>query len=217
MAIDTPLVCVDALAQGFDDLAFPLDLGGWGSNAPIFLKLITQKQPTRIIEVGSWKGASAIHMAECCAALSLQTEIICVDTWLGALEMWTDMADSTRYGSLKRNYGYPTLYYQFLANVIKSGNAERIIPFPQTSIIAARALKKWGITADIIYIDGSHDEIDVTMDIEAYTQILNQDGIMFGDDWSTWESVKRGVKASGIKFDVYEERWWVKKAAEIND
>ncbi|MDD0148520.1 hypothetical protein PSY31_22805, partial [Shigella flexneri] len=36
---------------------------GWGSNAAVFEHLINQVQPKTIIEVGTFLGASAVHMA----------------------------------------------------------------------------------------------------------------------------------------------------------
>src|SRR5262249_37025899 len=146
--MEAPLYSASALAVGFEVSSFSMDLSGWESEAPVFQRLIDRIRPKLIIEVGSWKGASGMHLAGCCWKLSLQTEIICVDTWLGSLEMWNKLGDPTRYGSLNRQYGYPNVYYQFLANVVMSGHADRIWPFPQTSLIASRALAALKVAAD---------------------------------------------------------------------
>ena len=64
----------------------PKDLQGWNGESPIFSALIQTLKPRHIIEVGTWKGQSAITMARAVKAQGLATKITCVDTWLGALE-----------------------------------------------------------------------------------------------------------------------------------
>ena len=49
--------------RDLNDEASALDLQGWGSNHPIFAQIIAKIRPALIIEVGTWKGASAVHMA----------------------------------------------------------------------------------------------------------------------------------------------------------
>ncbi len=193
---------------GFDASAYPLDLSGWGSTAPIFEELLTTERPRLIIEVGTWKGASAIHMAALCDQLGLDARIVCVDTWLGAYEMWSDTCDPERYGSLRRRWGYPTVYEQFLANVVHTGHADRILALPQTSQIAARLFWHAGIRADLIYIDASHDEADVAADICAFVPLVRPGGVLFGDDFDAWPSVQRAVQASGFPFTVTNGRYW---------
>lgn len=206
----SPLDMLRPDLTGFAPDAYPDDRHGWGSDAPVFARLIAETRPRLLIEVGSWKGASAIHLADCAVALGLNTRVLCVDTWLGALEMWTDPADPTRYGSLKRRWGYPTVYEQFLANIVRAGHAQRIIPFPQTSLIAARWLTHQQIRADLIYIDASHDAQDVAADVAAYLPLLAPGGVLFGDDWDCWASVRAGVGlAAGVRtIEVIDGRYW---------
>jgi hypothetical protein len=190
---------------GFDPHAYPVDLGGWGSDAPIFGTLIGEVRPRLIIEVGSWKGASALHMAAICDELMLPARICCVDTWLGAYEFIGAGAER----DLRTVYGWPTIYYQFLANVVRAGQQGRIIPFPQTSLIASRYLWHHQIRADLVYIDGSHDAEDVDADILAYWSLLRPRGVLFGDDYDSFEDVRRAVGASGHAFEVVGGRYWV--------
>lgn len=179
---------------------------GWESTAPIFKAMVQAVQPKRIIEVGSWLGASAIHMAGLCREQGLQTEIVCVDTWLGSLEMWTEHADSTRYGQLELVNGYPSLYYQFLSNVVHKGFTDLITPCPLPSAIAARLFAAKDITCDLCYIDASHDEEDVLADIAAYLPLVNPGGFLFGDDLD-WPSVERALKRCPWMWQ-RTDRWW---------
>lgn len=179
--------------QGFDHHAYPNDPSGWGGNSPAFDELLAETKPKFIIEVGTWKGASALHMAAILDRLGLQdTRILCIDTWLGALEFRADLADPERFHALNCRHGYPTVYYQFLANVRHAGQEKRIIPFPFPSTTAALWLLRTDLRADLIYIDGSHEEEDVFQDLLDYKPLLTPGGTLFGDDWS-WTGVRNAV------------------------
>jgi Methyltransferase domain len=178
---------------GFDAGAWPPDLHGWGGDSPAFRELILETKPRLIVEVGTWKGASAIEMARVLADAGLPGEILCIDTWLGALEFWTDHDDPERYRSLRLRHGWPQVYYQFLANVVHRGHQSRIIPFPQTSATGALWLRYYDIRAELIYIDASHEEEDVLADLSAYWEVLAPGGTLFGDDYD-WDGVRLAVQ-----------------------
>lgn len=188
------------------------DLGGWNGNSPLFKTLIQQTLPKTIIEVGTWKGQSAINMGTVVKELELPTKIYCVDTWLGALEFWT-WGKTTTDRDLKLKNGYPQIYYQFLSNVVHKKLQDVILPFPTTSNIAARFFKETGIQADLIYIDGSHDEEDVYLDIKNYHRLLNSNGIIFGDDY-VWDSVRiavdRYVMENSLVLEIIDGFWIIK-------
>lgn len=191
----------------------PLDLDGWNGNKPIFEKHIKDVQPTRIIEVGTWKGQSAVNMARIVKSLDLNCEIRCVDTWLGALEFW---GADTPSRDLKLKNGYPQVFYQFLSNVVHKGMEDIIIPFPTTSEIAHRFFKKNNIMAQLIYIDASHEEGDVYRDIKNFYELLLPGGIIFGDDYNTsWPGVQLDVKKFSeeinIGFTVDNMFWSMRK------
>ncbi len=200
--------------EGFDASQHPLDLHGWGSDSPAFRELITAQKPRFIVEVGTWKGGSALQMAEIVAELGLPTEILCIDTWLGALEFWTDHDDPERYKSLALKNGYPTVYYQFLANVCHRGQQARIIPFPQTSATGALWLRWFDLRAELIYIDGSHEEEDVYADLIAYWEVLSPGGTIFGDDY-VWDSVRLAVerfaREQRLKIEFIADKWVLRK------
>ncbi len=201
--------------EGFDFAKYPLDLHGWGSRSAAFRELIVERAPRLVIEVGTWKGGSALEMARILDEQKSAAAILCVDTWLGALEFWTDLADPERYGSLARKHGYPSVYYQFLANVCHRGAQERIVPFPQTAAIAALWLRYYDIRADLIYLDGSHEEEDVYDDLNAYWPLLTPGGTLFGDDY-TWDGVRiaveRFAREQGCKIVLRAEKWILEKA-----
>lgn len=171
----------------------PEDLQGWNGTGEIFENWIQVLQPKTIIEVGTWKGQSAITMGNVVKKMGLETKIFCVDTWLGATEFYTTLAH-TPERDLRKLHGYPQVYYQFLSNVVHHGLQEVIVPVPQTSANAARIFAHHGIVADLIYIDGSHEYDDVLQDLVMYWSLLSKGGVMFGDDYLSFEGVRNAVK-----------------------
>lgn len=198
--------------EGFDPVPYQLDLQGWNSFSPVFGELVEAVRPKLIVEVGTWKGASAIHMADLCRDRGLDTKIVCIDTWLGAVEFWFAKEDD-KERSLQRCCGYPQVYYQFLANVMKSGHQDAIIPLPNTSRIGSSILKSLGVKADLIYIDGSHEYLDVLNDLNDCHGLLAPNGVMFGDDYAPhWADVQNAVQKFSADENIpFEEKlyFWI--------
>jgi SAM-dependent methyltransferase len=187
----------------------PEDLQGWNSDSKIFDDLILEVKPKVIIEVGTWKGRSAIHMADVVKANKIPCSYIyCVDTWLGAIEFWTNLAHTPERDLLLKN-GYPQVYYQFISNVIHHKHQDIIVPFPNTSTTAAKFFATTGVAPDLVYIDASHEYSDVLEDIRLYYWLLNPGGVLFGDDYFNFNGVKDAVDVSPAEHQVLYDNFWV--------
>jgi hypothetical protein len=189
------------------------DLQGWGSDHPVFGQLMSRFKPGLVIEVGTWKGASVVHMAELAKKLSLPTKFICVDTWLGDDRAWSN--SEYRKGLMLRN-GYPSLFRQFVFNLRSRNLIDDVFPLPLSSNAAARLLKRSGVVADMIYIDGGHEEDDVALDLKLYYELLRPGGAMFGDDYSPeWIGVVRAVNRfcadRGLVLSTGGAKWFLAK------
>jgi predicted O-methyltransferase YrrM len=202
--------------KDFDAGKIPQDMQGWGSEHPYFPTLISMTKPKQIIEVGTWKGASAIGMARHALAINPDVKILCVDTWLGSNEaLWTD---PKLRELLQIEHGYPTMYKQFLANIIHEKLTRTIFPLPMTSISAAETLAKYDVKAELIYIDAAHGEYEVYGDLIHYWPLVRPGGIMFGDDyWNTWpgviKSVNRFAYEQGLGLETNSGKWFLVKPA----
>jgi predicted O-methyltransferase YrrM len=174
----------------------PYLMNGWNGEDQIFGSIIAEVCPKVIIEVGTWMGMSACHMAD----LSPDSIIYCVDTWLGSTEFLTTMG-GTHDRNLMKEHGYPQCYYQFLSNIIHRGCSNRIIPIPAPSEIAAEVLTYRGVVADLIYIDAGHSCNEVLRDIENYRPLLRNGGVMFGDDATTWPGVSEAAAKVGATIE----------------
>ena len=189
----------EEIYNDFDESKWRLDIQTLGNNTcELFPKAIQAIKPRIIIEIGSWKGASAIR----CAKLSkkYRTKIICVDTWLGTVNNFLKK-DGLPENSMMRRHGYPHLYYQFLANVVKTKNTKRIYPLIQTSNNAYAVLSHYKVIAGIIYIDASHEFNDVYNDLNNYWNILTDNGIIIGDDLER-KGVKQALELFTIEKDL---------------
>lgn len=201
---------------GYDASQMSVDQQGWGSDHHYFPTLVGMVKPRQIIEVGSWKGASAINMAQHARQHVKDVSVLCIDTWLCSNEvLWTDPELRKLY---KLQNGYPNVYQQFMANIMHVGLTNTIYPLPMTSISAAEMLEKFEISADLIYIDAGHGEYEVYGDIAHYWKVLRPGGIMFGDDYyQSWHGVIKAVNRfaaeHGLLLETSSGKWFMTKPA----
>lgn len=192
----------------------PEDSRGWNGKSDVFKQIIDEVKPSLIVEVGSWKGQSAINMGTHIKETNLDCKIICIDTWLGAIEFWGHLANTDERNLLLKN-GYPQIYYQFLSNVVHHKLEDIISPFPNTSENGFRYLSINHLKPQVIYIDASHEEEDVYKDVKNYYSILSDGGIIFGDDYASWAGVRTATNRfkdeMGLKMDILEGNFWIIK------
>ena len=185
--------------SGFNIDDTKVDMQGWGSDHPILPWTIENLKPNLIIEVGSWKGRSAINMAKKMESLNIDGEILCIDTWLGSPEHWLGKEHEDLYDSLKITNGRPNLYDTFLNNVIANNCEKYITPFPLTSEAAFFVLQKLSIKSKMIYIDAGHEYESVSRDIEMYWQLLEDGGVMILDDYIGWNGLTKAINEFALK------------------
>mgnify|MGYP003623292166 CR=1 FL=1 len=181
-----------------------------GLSDPIFEKLILEHKPGIIVEIGSWKGASAIGMAKIIQREGLDCEIVCIDTWLGNWQHWSRKDGIGSIKDLNLDNDYPTLYYQFLSNVIFTDTQNIITPLPLPSFAGVKLMEHYDIKPDIIYVDGDHEYIPVSQDIACWYERLAIGGVFFGDDYK-WPGVQKAVKefseARKLKYTTHKKMW----------
>ena len=96
--------------------------------------------------------------------------------------------------SLHLKNGYPSIYFEFLSNVVATGLTNNILPIPQTSTNAYLWLKENSVQAPLIYIDADHEAVNVYSDISNYWELVSPGGALFWDDFvSAWPGVSRTV------------------------
>lgn len=201
---------------GFDFRAHPQDVQG-GGGLPVMREIADAVKPQLIVEVGTWKGSSAIFWANFLKERGIDGAVVCIDTWLGGLDHITQPQGHGWEIKPYRQHGYSTLYFQFLANVCYAGLQDYIVPIPATSVIGARWLAYHDLHPELIYIDASHDEDDVYHDIVEYWKMLKYGGMMCGDDWLVaWYgvicAVNRFVRERDLRLQVAPPIWLIQKS-----
>jgi hypothetical protein len=187
---------IAALWKGADPFAgaplLPPDGMGYSTSQHRYLaEAVRELRPRVIVEIGVWKGVSAMVMGRAARDLNLDCAIIAIDTWLGSAEHWIG---STASLTVDRRFGYPMTYYTFLSNVMHDKQAHRFVPLPLDSTNAYEVLRHHGIVPDVIHIDAGHDYRSVMNDLTLWWPMLREGGVLLGDDYYTggqWPGVRR--------------------------
>lgn len=147
-----------------------------GQEEYLFNKVKSLLDDAVIVEIGSYKGRSTVAMSYAC--IGTNRKIYCIDTWDGND---TDFSD--------RNF-----FDIWQENVAKNGLSQYVVPLRGYS---HKILSQWeeltGSKAiDFIFIDGSHQFLDVLKDYELSLPLIKDGGwIAFHDVVPTWPGSER--------------------------
>jgi predicted O-methyltransferase YrrM len=134
--------------------------------------------PIRILEIGSWAGASAVTWARALQALGRTGGVTCIDTWRPYLEAGTGVG--AHYRDMTEAAESGDVYRLFLHNLkacgVDSMVTHRTVDSRDLPTIFAPG------SFDIVYIDGGHSLPYVRSDISAATDLVGAGGIICGDD-----------------------------------
>jgi hypothetical protein len=143
-----------------------------------------------VIDVGVWKGGSALFLAGLLREAGTNGTVIAIDTFLGSPEHWDRRGRNGNLMPCKN--GRPLLYEQFLTNVVRTGMQDFIVPLPQSNEHAAIILSRLDIRAGLIHIDAAREYEPVMRDVRAYWELLEPGGYLVGDDYvAVWPDVIR--------------------------
>lgn len=163
-----------------------------------FASLVKITSARNILEFGTWQGRSALSWVNALKEQNLSPEescVVCVDTWLGSWEHILDFNSQSEWGrlNLKLVNGRPMFYDEFVKEMSEQSASQYVYPFSGTTETAHQVFKRLGVKFDIIYIDASHDYLPVTRDLFMATELLSPRGLIVGDDFETWKSVREAV------------------------
>lgn len=167
---------------------------------PVWDQIIPQLKPKRILEIGSFEGASACYLIETLTQ-EHDIELHCVDTWGGGIE------------HVEAGVNMSAVEMRFEANIATArSNAKHAVRFHKHKSYSDVALAKllaepqWRSTFDFIYIDGSHQAPDVLADAVLAFRLLRVGGVMAFDDY-LWAEVlpygKDPVRTPKIAIDAF--------------
>jgi hypothetical protein len=129
--------------------------------------LIPQISPVRILEIGSYEGASTCYLIEKLATLK-EIELHCVDTWEGGVEHKNDQVNMS---DVEKRFHHNTKIA-----IGKSSKHVSLVVHKGLSELALSRLIAQGKQGyfDFIYIDGSHQAPDVLCDAVLSFRLLKK-------------------------------------------
>ena len=151
-------------------------------------QLIPQIRPEKILEIGSFEGASACYLIDKLAT-DCEMEIHCVDTWEGGIENKPGGHAQADMNSVEARFVHNTRLA--LSNV--TNRTELVVHKGYSDMQLAKllALGKQNYF-DMAYIDGSHQAPDVLCDAVLGFKLLKVGGYMFFDDYLWVEELPYG-------------------------
>lgn len=150
---------------------------------PVWDNLLPQINPRRVLEVGSYEGASTIYLIDHLAKTG-PLEIHCVDTWEGGVEhTGLDMR------SVEARFTHNTQQ----AIAAAPNQVDLKIHKGYSDVCLARLLAQGGADYfDFVYIDGSHQAPDVLCDAVLGFKLLRPGGLIAFDDYLWSENLPYG-------------------------
>lgn len=141
---------------------------------PYWDQLMAMKQPSRIVEVGSYEGRSTCYLIEK-NARERAIELWCVDTWEGGVDN-----DPTVMGDVERRFDHNVALARSRVDY-----PVEVVKIKSQSNVALCELVASGnsSTMDMVYVDGSHQAPDVLSDAVIAFGLLKVGGLMIFDDY----------------------------------
>eukprot|EP00996_Jenningsia_fusiforme_P000759 NODE_1687_length_1441_cov_35.250000_g1522_i0.p1 GENE.NODE_1687_length_1441_cov_35.250000_g1522_i0~~NODE_1687_length_1441_cov_35.250000_g1522_i0.p1 ORF type:complete len:373 (+),score=59.31 NODE_1687_length_1441_cov_35.250000_g1522_i0:107-1225(+) len=181
--------------------------------------LIGFQKPQFVVEVGSFTGISSMTFGQAIINNGLRgkTFMMCIDTWLGDLNMVLNK--DTFASTMSWRAGEPELYEQWMANIVASNLTDVVLPLRQSSILGARFLKAVRWVADLIFLDSAHEVDETFNELVLYWDRLRAGGILLGDDY-VWRAVRHDVMKFVSTFGLHLERpsellWYIRKPMDF--
>ena len=171
-----------------------------GGPAAAINDIVTVVNARTVIEVGSWEGRSAVMWGRELSARGDDWLLICVDTWLGSVEMWERESGDWSREKLVIADGYPTVFTTFASNVRRAGLGKHTVALPIDSAQGLELLKRHDVVADVIYVDAAHDFVNALRDIRRALALLdstNPRSLVLCDDYmAQWPGVREAIHVS---------------------
>ena len=159
---------------------------GWFHHGEKILELVEAQRPMVCVELGTWRGASAIALAR--LVRTWGGTLTCIDTWTGAV-------NGHKAGTVS---GAPKMLLECATNLVAAGVAPVVRLIPSRTDAAAAA---WSDPIDFLYVDADHSEASCRADLACWWPHLRVGGLIAGDDYDN--PMYPGVVAA---WDAFEQQ-----------
>jgi predicted O-methyltransferase YrrM len=144
-----------------------------------YLAKIKCLQRLEILEIGSWAGASAIAFAKALESFGVAGRVLCVDLWKPYFDLQVNRGEI--YQEMTKAAQSGEILETFRRNVSAAGMEHIIesIVGDSKEVLPTLDRKRFGI----VFIDASHLYDDVATDIRNALPLVQDGGILCGDDF----------------------------------
>lgn len=168
----------------------------------IWDQLLPMYNPSKMLEVGSYEGASACYLVEKLAP-SHPIELHCVDTWEGGIEHQAGGMAASDMNSVEQRFQHNIrLAVERSPNPVDLHIHKGYSDHHLASLLAKGMRNHF----DLIYIDGSHQAPDVLCDAVLAFRLLRVGGLMVFDDY-TWSetaiTAKDPIRCPKVAIDTF--------------
>lgn len=144
-------------------------------------RLIVQRKPRRILEIGTGRGFGTICMADCAEDKNLSCEITTIDV----IDKSTPQTWPRKEGGIMHDN---SASLQSVWDHNFPGLSTRISFLTGESSALLEQLSREGKRFDLVFIDAGHDVLSVFGDLAASSNILEATGCILMDDFAPLES-----------------------------
>jgi hypothetical protein len=156
---------------------------------PTWDQLLPNLNPTKILEVGSYEGASTCYLIDNLANTK-SIEIHCVDSWEGGIEHQQGGSAIADMNQVESRFSNNTKIS--ISSAVHDVNLFSHKGYSDREL-AKIYVEKGKSYFDFIYIDGSHQAPDVLCDAILGFKLLKKNGVIVFDDYLWQEQLPYGV------------------------
>lgn len=152
-------------------------------------QLIPQLKPSRILEIGSYEGASACYLIKTLGSAQ-KLEVHCIDTWQGGVEHQKGAQHQADMTAVEARFKHNIALAQQGSGIKPTVHVIKGMSDVEMSRLLADGKRNY---FDFIYIDGSHQAPDVLCDAVLSFRLLKVGGLIAFDDYLWFENLPYGV------------------------
>ncbi len=165
-------------------------------HAEILVKLINKYNPKTVVEVGVYRGDTALAVKNNCNSIE---EYNMVDRWEQYFGKGAGKMGPSDQNTWEDNYKEVIRKFKNVPNFKINRTS---------SLEGSEKFKKERKKFDLVFIDGDHSYEAVREDIEAWFPLVSANGILCGDD-AYQGQVMKAVKEKLFSYYVINNRVWV--------
>ena len=172
------------------------NIQGWFDYSDLYSDVVKNfNSGSHFVEVGSWKGASAVYMGVEIINSGKEIKLDCIDNWEFSDEIYTSNADI--------NLWKITAYNEFMENIKPLSN---VVNYHKLNSIEGSKLYE-DESLDFVFIDASHEYENIKNDLIHWYPKVKFNGVIAGHDYSS--EVKPAVNEFFInkQFNILGSCW----------